>query len=68
MIELKAHVETMNKQNRLETKGKSFFFRNDTGKLNWQTNANDKCRNLKRKVQIVLSSSILNVTLSFLYY
>lgn len=49
MIELKAHVETMNKQNRLETKGKSFFFRNNTGKLNWQTNANDKCRNFKKK-------------------
>lgn len=66
MIEL--NIETTNQQNRLETKGKSFFFRNDTGKLNWQTNANDKCRNLKKKIQIVLSSSILNVTLSFLYY
>lgn len=29
-------------------KDKGFFFRNDTGKLNWQTNANDKCRNLKK--------------------
>lgn len=49
MIELKAHVETTNYQNRLQTKGQSvFFFRNDTGKLNWQTNANDKCRNFKK--------------------
>lgn len=54
MIELKAHVETTNKQNRLETKGKSFFFRNDTGKLNWQTNAKDKFRNLKKKSKLYL--------------
>lgn len=54
MIELKAHVETTNKQNGLETKGKSFFFRNDTGKLNWQTNAKDKFRNLKKKSKLYL--------------
>lgn len=49
VIELKAHVETTNHQNRLQTKGKKFFFRNDTGKLNWQTSANDKCRNFLKK-------------------
>lgn len=54
MIELKAHVETTNKQNGLETKGKSFFFRNDTGKLHWQTNAKDKFRNLKKKSKLYL--------------
>lgn len=67
MIELKAHVETTNYQNRLQTKGQIFFFAtiqvNEIGKLMQMTNAG-----ILKKIQFVLSSSILNVTLSFLYY